>query len=92
MKLGRLRNKKLARSPQQIKKSAKALGKLLHSLLSAVEIHPYPFQSYWYTIRTLRQYIDDAEGKLSNDLFHLGVLVPEEFDWAPMEKSKRKGK
>lgn len=94
---GRMRNPAWARSPEKVKEHAKALGETLAYLLEHQDDHPMNAHlKLWYSINTVRQYLKDAEDKLLDDLFHLGVYVPEKFDVRaikkPQSKSVRKKK
>lgn len=90
---GRMRNPDWARSEEDVKKSAEELGRTLAYLLtqqpgSIMNAHLH----LWYNIRTVRDFLKDAEDKLLDDLFQLGVYVPEKFDVRELKKFKAKKK
>lgn len=83
--LGKMRNPDWTRKPAQVDAHAQDLGKLFAHLLKR-DGQPCAYRHLWYTIGTIRKYLDDAEKKLLEDLFNLGVSTPEKFDWSDMKK------
>lgn len=88
--LGRMRQASLARSEEDIRASALLLVDLVRDRARGVENSSHTYQSYWYALQELKKILADAEEKVLQDLFHLGVSVPEIFAWERMVISPKK--
>lgn len=84
---GRVKNPDWARSPEKVRESAKVLADNIAYFLKQDPSHPMNAQLFfWYNLGTIKQLIKDQEDKLLDDLFHLGVYVPEKFDVKALKK------
>ena len=80
-------------TPKQVKDSAKALAQVISHQLECVDRgEGNPYSKYWYSLVTIRQYLDDVEGRLLYSLKKKGVYVPSKFDFSVMEQPKKRKK
>jgi hypothetical protein len=78
------------REPENLIANAQDIGRLCADLLKEVGKTPAsPYQQYWYSLQTAKKVLEHAENELFQDLKHLGVVIPETWDFSKIEPKSR---